>query len=77
MNIPFNQYWQLLARYLRPRRWRMLALAVLLVSSIALELVNPQITRYFIDTAASGQAAVLSTLLSAGMAYVWTSSVDN
>ena len=45
MNIPFKSYWQLLARYLRPRRLRVLVLAVLLFGSIALELINPQIIR--------------------------------
>ena len=30
MNIPFKQYWQLLAHYLRPRRLRVFVLATLL-----------------------------------------------
>ena len=70
MNIPFKSYWQLLARYLRPRRLRVLVLAVLLFGSIALELINPQIIRFFIDTATSGRAEVFSTLLVAGIAYI-------
>ena len=42
----------------------------LLFGSIALELINPQITRFFIDTATSGRAEVFSTLLVAGLAYI-------
>lgn len=70
MNIPLKEYWQLLAHYLRPRLLRVVVLAVLLFSAIALELVNPQITRYFIDTATSGKADVLSSLVMAGVAYI-------
>jgi len=70
MHIPIRQYSRLLARYLRPRRARLLTLATVLFSSIALELVNPQITRTFIDTAASGRADVLTTLIRAGAAYI-------
>lgn len=51
MKIPFQQYWDLLAKYIRPQRRRFILLAVLLLGSIVLTLVNPQIMRYFIDTA--------------------------
>ncbi len=54
MKISFRKYWELLSKYLRPR-WRTVALlAVLLFGGIGLQLVNPQIVRYFIDTATSG-----------------------
>lgn len=54
MKIPLKQYWDLLVDYLRPQ-WRMAALlAVLLFSGIALQLVNPQIMRSFIDAAKAG-----------------------
>ncbi len=47
---PFAYYLRLLARYLRPQ-WRCtLLMVVLLLSSIGLQLLNPQILRYFIDT---------------------------
>ncbi|MFZ6029996.1 MAG: ABC transporter ATP-binding protein [Chloroflexota bacterium] len=49
MKIPFSQYWDLLARYIKPQRARFTLLAVLLLSSIGLQVVNPQIMRYFID----------------------------
>jgi ABC-type multidrug transport system fused ATPase/permease subunit len=52
----FRQYLDLLAKYLRPQLVRVLILSLLIVSSIGLRLVNPQVIRYFIDTAKSGGA---------------------
>ncbi|MGB0386222.1 MAG: ABC transporter ATP-binding protein [Ardenticatenaceae bacterium] len=56
MKIPFRQYWQLLSQYLKPQWARALLLGVLLLSGIGLQLLNPQIMRYFIDTAVAGGA---------------------
>ncbi|MFN2250849.1 MAG: ABC transporter ATP-binding protein [Anaerolineae bacterium] len=47
-------YGRLLFEYLRPERRRVAALTVLLVSGIALQLVNPQLVRRFLDTAQQG-----------------------
>lgn len=44
----------LLVAYLSPQRPRVLLLAALLLSSLGLQLANPQIVRYFIDTAQRG-----------------------
>jgi ATP-binding cassette, subfamily B, bacterial len=44
----------MLITYLRPQRGRVSLLALLLVGSIGLQLVNPQIMRQFIDSATSG-----------------------
>lgn len=68
MNIPLKQYWGLLVDYLRPQRLRVLLLAMLLLSSIGLELANPQILRYFIDAAQSG--AELRSLLIAAILFL-------
>jgi ATP-binding cassette subfamily B protein len=54
MRIPLRQYWSLLVTYLRPQRGRVIALAVLLLGSIALQIANPQILRFFIDAAQAG-----------------------
>lgn len=51
METPTRRYWALLAQYLRPLRVKVLLLALLIFSTIGLQLVNPQIVRYFIDTA--------------------------
>ena len=45
---------ELLVRYLRPQGGMVAALAVLLFTGIGLQLVNPQIVRYFIDEALAG-----------------------
>lgn len=63
MKLPLGQYYQLLAIYLAPQRRRTLWMAIFLLGSIALRLVNPQIMRYFIDTALAG--GELTGLLSA------------
>jgi ATP-binding cassette subfamily B protein len=56
MSISSRPYWTLLATYLGPQRGRAALLAVLLLSSIGLQLLNPQVIRYFIDTAQAGGA---------------------
>jgi ATP-binding cassette subfamily B protein/ATP-binding cassette subfamily C protein len=73
MNIPLTRYWNLLVTYLRPQRFRVAGLALLLLSSLALQLVNPQILRVFIDSAIAGGAPeALSTaaLLFIGLALL-------
>lgn len=51
MRIPLRQYWALFRVYLRPHWRRAVVLAILLFGGIGLQLINPQILRYFIDTA--------------------------
>jgi ATP-binding cassette subfamily B protein len=51
MNFPLRQYWDLLSRYIRPQRKRFALLTALLFGSIALQIIDPQIMRFFIDTA--------------------------
>ncbi len=50
MKIPFQKYWNLQKTYLKPHLGKILLLAVLLALSIMLQLVNPQVIRYYIDT---------------------------
>lgn len=54
MNIPIRRYWNLLSTYLAAQRGRVFLLAVLLLTMIGLELLNPQILRYFIDSVKGG-----------------------
>jgi len=68
MNISFKRYWDLLARHIVPQRGRFSLLTVLLLSSIGLQIVNPQIMRYFIDAATSGQST--RTLAVAAIAFI-------
>src|SRR5687768_8362572 len=84
MNIPVRAYWNLLVNYLRPQWARVVLLTVLLLSSIGLQLLNPQLLRSFIDGATAGVAqgdltrtallfigvAVLTQALSLGVTYL-------
>lgn len=63
-----NPYTRLLGRYLKPQRLRVIALAIALLVSIALQLINPQILRYFIDTALNQEAG--TTLLQAALLFI-------
>jgi ATP-binding cassette subfamily B protein len=61
-----RRYGLLLIHYLRPMWPRVLILTVFLMSGIAVQLVNPQIIRFFIDTAqsgGSGQALFVAALI--------------
>lgn len=48
-----GQYRELLGRYLFPQKGTLIGLTLLLFTSIGLQLINPQIIRFFIDTAQS------------------------
>ena len=55
MKVPIRQYYELLSTYLRAQ-WRWVAvLALLIVVTIGLKLINPQIIRVFIDTLSEGK----------------------
>jgi ATP-binding cassette subfamily B protein/ATP-binding cassette subfamily C protein len=56
IKLPFQDYWELLAKHIRTQKGRFTLLAVLLLSRIGLQVVNPQIMRFFIDTAMLGEA---------------------
>jgi ATP-binding cassette subfamily B protein len=68
VKIPFSQYWDLLARYIRPQKARFILLTVLLLGSIGLQVVNPQIMRFFID--ATQTAVEASVLVWAAIAFI-------
>ncbi len=68
MNIPLKRYWVLLARYIKPQRARYWLLTVLLMGSIGLQILNPQVMRYFIDAAVGGEAG--AQLAWAAIAFV-------
>ena len=56
MNLPFKAYWDLLSQHIRPQKGRFGLLITLLLTSIGLRVINPQVMRSFIDSALSGQA---------------------
>ncbi len=62
----FAKHGQLLSHYLLPQRRRVAWMAVLLLGSIGLQLLNPQVIRYFIDTATSSATATASATAQSG-----------
>ncbi|MBD2258238.1 ABC transporter ATP-binding protein [Pseudanabaena sp. FACHB-2040] len=64
---------QLLTQYLRPQRLQMVGLAVTLLGGIGLQILNPQIVRYFIDTAVAGQAQ--GALVGAALLFIAVAAV--
>jgi ATP-binding cassette subfamily B protein len=68
VNIPFQRYWDLLAKYIKPQKGRFMLLSVLLLSTIGLQVVNPQIMRFFIDTTQTSMEA--HSLVLAAVAFI-------
>ena len=68
MKLPIKRYIRLLFKYLKPLRFRTVLLAVVLLCGIGLQLLEPQILAYFIDTALAGGAT--TTLLLAGLLFI-------
>lgn len=61
MRLPVKRYFTLLATYLKPQWPKVVMMGVLLILGIVLQLVNPRILGYFIDTLQRGgpRAALL------------------
>ena len=68
MALSFGPHGRLLTTYLAPQRARVVLLAVLLLASIGLQLLNPQVMRFFIDTAQAG--GPMRALLLAALVYM-------
>ena len=66
--LPLRTYWDLLAQYIRPQRGHFSLLVFLLLASIGLQLLNPQIIGRFIDAALAGASA--RQLVGAGLAFL-------
>jgi ABC-type multidrug transport system fused ATPase/permease subunit len=68
MNISFKSYWNLLSDHIRPQRGRFVLLAIMLLGTIGLRIIAPQIMRKFIDSALAGEA--LATLTWTAIAFI-------
>ena len=66
--MPLKKYGELFATYLGPQWPMVVLLGGLLLGSIGLQLVNPQIIRYFIDAAQSGASP--ASLLTAAVLFI-------
>ncbi len=64
----FQHIWAFLARYLKPQASRVILMAALLLAGNALQLANPQVIRYFLDTAQNGGGT--RSLLLAGVLFI-------
>jgi ABC-type multidrug transport system fused ATPase/permease subunit len=51
-----RQYRDLLSRYLKPQMGWVVLMATVLLAGIAIKLINPQVLRYFLDSAQAGAA---------------------
>jgi ATP-binding cassette, subfamily B, bacterial len=71
VHIPVRQYFKLLEQYLKPQRASVVLMALCLFSSVGLQLVNPQIVRFFMDTAQHGGAQ--SELVKAAAVFIGAS----
>jgi ATP-binding cassette, subfamily B, bacterial len=63
-----KQYWDYLSRYLKPQLPRASLMTVLVLAGITLQLINPQVIRYFLDTAQAGGAP--RSLMLAGVVFI-------
>jgi ATP-binding cassette, subfamily B, bacterial len=60
----------LLSTYLRPLWARVLLLALLVAATTSLQLLNPQVIRFFLDTAQAGDQQVMWLLVAAALVYL-------
>src|SRR5260370_25466013 len=66
MHPQFGHYWRLLVTYLKPQWRSVVLLSILLMSNLALQLINPQVIRYFIDATQAG-SPLSAPLIAAGL----------
>ena len=74
MNISIRQYGDTLMTYLRPQRRRAMILCGVILGSIALQVINPQFVRSFIDGAMTGTPT--GTLVGFGIAFLSVSLLN-
>lgn len=73
MKLKLREYTNLLVKYFKTQKLRVFLLAVVLAGGIGLQLISPQITRYFIDAATKGALAknlTIAALMYIGVAFV-------
>ncbi|WAL59753.1 ABC transporter ATP-binding protein [Thermocoleostomius sinensis] len=66
MQIPLKHYGALLTDYLKPQQQQAIWLALTLLSSIGLQVLNPQLLGYFIDTAVNGGSTQTLWIVASG-----------
>ena len=66
MTVRGHGHRKFLITYLSPQQGRVVGLAIALFTSVGLQLLNPQILRYFIDTAVAGESQRLLVMAALG-----------
>ncbi|MDB5034910.1 MAG: transporter related protein [Chlorobi bacterium] len=75
MNDQLKRYGRLLVAYLKPQRRRARLLAIVLLGSIVLQLINPQILRHFIDSVMNG--GTLESLITTAILFLVAGLANN
>ncbi|MEG0308926.1 MAG: ABC transporter ATP-binding protein [Clostridium sp.] len=73
MKLPLKEYLGLLYKYLKKKKLSVIILLIILILNVALQLYNPQILRYFIDTVETGGGSknlIIAALLFIGFGLV-------
>lgn len=68
MKIPIKSYYRLLSKYLKKQWYKVIILGFVLISGIGLQLINPQIVRFFIDGALAKKPS--KTLIEAAVLFI-------
>ncbi|MCP5101613.1 MAG: ABC transporter ATP-binding protein, partial [Chloroflexi bacterium] len=71
MDLPLKRYWGLMYQYLYPLRKGVFLLGGLIFATLGIQIINPQLIRYFIDTAVS--TTQLQPLITAALIFLGTS----
>ncbi|MEG2288608.1 MAG: ABC transporter ATP-binding protein [Clostridium sp.] len=73
MKLPLKEYLGLLYKYLEKKKLSVIILLIILILNVGLQLYNPQILRYFIDTVETGGGSknlIIAALLFIGFGLV-------
>lgn len=73
MKLPIKEYLQLLGKYLKGQKRNVVFLVIIILLNVGLQLVNPQIIRYFIDEVQKGNGGknlIIAACLFIGLAFV-------
>lgn len=73
MKLPIKEYFNLLYKYLNKQKLAVITLLLIIVLNLCLQLINPQILRYFIDASqkqSNGDGLVIAAVLFIGFGVV-------
>ena len=68
MKLPLKDYFELLYKYLKRQKFMVILLFIILVMNLVIQLVNPQILRYYIDAVTQNEG--IENLLIAALLFI-------